>query len=77
MLYSWTGHRWQYNTEHALCILAKAEDIHSEYVILIAFPLQEWLHERTSTLLYTYITCLVNVEADSSGTDLGGAYRKR
>jgi len=25
----------------------KAKNAHSEYVILIAFPLQQWLHERT------------------------------
>jgi hypothetical protein len=34
-------------------------DAHSEYVILIAFPGQKWLHECTSMLGYTYITCLV------------------
>ena len=32
---------------------------HSEYVILIAFPLQQWLNERASMLRYTYIACLV------------------
>jgi len=32
---------------------------HSRYVILIAFPLQQWLHERTSMLRCTYIACLV------------------
>jgi hypothetical protein len=32
---------------------------HSGCVILIACPLQEWLHEHTSTLCYTYIACLV------------------
>jgi len=25
----------------------------SEYVMLIAFPLQQWLHERASMLRYT------------------------
>ena len=25
----------------------------------IAFPLQQWLHERASVLRYTYIACLV------------------
>jgi hypothetical protein len=39
--------------------ISKATDTHSEYVILIAFPLQKWLHERTSILRYTYIVCLV------------------
>jgi len=33
----------------------KATDTHSEYVILIAFPRQKCLHERTSTFRYTYI----------------------
>jgi len=32
---------------------------HSEYVILIAFPLQQRLHERASMLRYTYSVCLV------------------
>jgi hypothetical protein len=31
----------------------------SEYVILIAFPLQQWLQERASLLGYTYTACLV------------------
>jgi len=34
---------------------------HSEYVILIAFPRQQWLRERTSNLRYNqYIAWLVN-----------------
>jgi hypothetical protein len=32
---------------------------HSGCVILIAFPLQQWLHERASLLPCTYIACLV------------------
>jgi hypothetical protein len=28
------------------CWITKARDAHSEYVILIAFPLQKWLRER-------------------------------
>jgi hypothetical protein len=31
---------------------------HSQYVILIAFPLQQWLHERASALHYKYVACL-------------------
>ena len=31
----------------------------SEYVIFIAFPQQQWLHERASVLRYTCIACLV------------------
>jgi hypothetical protein len=29
-----------------------------QYVILIAFPQQQWFRERTSVLRYTYIACL-------------------
>jgi len=39
------------------CWIAKATNIHAEYVIL--FPLQQWLQERVLTFSYTYITCLV------------------
>ena len=35
---------------------------HSEYVILLAFPRQQWLLEGTSILRYTYIACLVYVQ---------------
>ena len=41
------------------CWRTKATDTHSEYVILIAFPLQQWLHEHASMLRYTYIACIV------------------
>ena len=41
------------------CWMAKATDTHLECVIIIAFPLQQWLHERASVLRYTYIACLV------------------
>jgi len=33
----------------------KAANTHSEYVIFIAFPLQQWLDERASVLRYTHI----------------------
>ena len=39
--------------------ITKATDTHSEYITLIALPQQEWLHERPSTLRYTYIGCTV------------------
>ena len=42
----------------AWCI-PKATNTHSQYVILIAFPLQQWLHERVSLLPYTYTACIV------------------
>ena len=43
-----------------VCWIPKATDTHSAYVILIAFPLQQWLHERVSVLRYTCIVCLAN-----------------
>ena len=32
------------------CCIPKATDTHSEYVILTAFPPQQWFHERASLL---------------------------
>ena len=39
--------------------IPNATNAHSEYVILIAFPWQQRLHERVPLLRYTYIGCLV------------------
>jgi hypothetical protein len=36
------------------CWIPKATNTHSEYVILIAFPLQQWLHESALMLRYTF-----------------------
>jgi len=41
------------------CWTTRAKNTHSEYVILIAFPRQQWLHERASMLRYMYIACFV------------------
>ena len=41
------------------CWLTKDTDTQSEYVILITFPPQTRLGERTLLLCYTYIVCLV------------------
>jgi hypothetical protein len=43
------------------CRITKDTDAHSEYVILIAFPRQQLLRERTSVLrLYVYcLFCIV------------------
>ena len=38
--------------------ISKAIDTHPEYVILIAFSLQQWLCKHTSLLCYMYIACL-------------------
>jgi hypothetical protein len=40
------------------CWIRKATDAHSGYVILFAFPLQQWLDERALMLRSTYIGCL-------------------
>ena len=40
------------------CWITKATDTRSEYVILIAFPLQQWLYECASMLLNSLIADL-------------------
>jgi hypothetical protein len=42
------------------CWIPMVTNTHSVCVILIAFPLQQRLHERASMLPYTYVACLVN-----------------
>jgi hypothetical protein len=60
IMYSHTGHRCQYNTAHALAgWITEATNTHSEYVIFIAFTLQQWLRERASGLCYKYSILLV------------------
>jgi hypothetical protein len=52
---------WKNITEpvgHIARWIPKAHLTHSQYIIFIAFPLQQWLHERASMLRYTYIACL-------------------
>jgi hypothetical protein len=41
------------------CWAPKASNADSEYVILTAFPLLRWLHERASVLRYVYTACIV------------------
>jgi len=41
------------------CWIPKATNTQSKYVLLIAFPLQQWLHEHAPVLYYTYTACLV------------------
>ena len=42
------------------CWITKATNTHSEYVILIAFLLQQWWHQSASVLRYMYIAYLVS-----------------
>ena len=39
--------------------IPKVTNTHSQYVIFIALPLQQWSGERASLLRYTYIACIV------------------
>jgi hypothetical protein len=41
------------------CGIPKATNTHSQYVILIVYPLQPRLNERASMLRHAYIDCLV------------------
>jgi len=43
------------------CWITKVTDKHSEYVILIAPPLQQWLQERAWLLRYMNIASLVQI----------------
>ena len=49
------------------CCITKATGTHSEYVILTAFPLQQWLQERASMSHYTrtYTVCLVSLKREA------------
>ena len=41
------------------CWTPNTTNTHSEYVILTAFPLQQWLHERALMFRDSNIACLV------------------
>jgi hypothetical protein len=45
---------------HVHCMLDALvyKHTHTEYIILIAFPLQQW-YKRAPVLHYTYIACVV------------------
>ena len=43
------------------CWIPKATNTHSQYVILIVFPLQQQLHQRAPMLRYRYSACLAAV----------------
>jgi len=40
------------------CWIPKATNTHSGFVILIAFPQQQWLHERSSVLYVHCLSCI-------------------
>jgi len=43
------------------CWIPLPTNTYSEYVILIAFPQQQWLHERASMLRCAYIFCVASI----------------
>ena len=43
--------KWRMSIAYSI---PKATDTHSQYVIRIVFPLQQWLHERVSMSHYVY-----------------------
>jgi len=52
--------RPQITVQHDACAFhaEKLKATNTERVMRIASPRQQWLHERTSLLRYTYIACL-------------------
>ena len=51
---------WKNKVERCMrfaCWITKATDTHSEYVIFIVLPQQQWLRERAS-MLRQYVHCL-------------------
>ena len=52
-----TGHRWLWRMNFASWV-PKTTNAHSEYVMILAFRLQKWLHEYASMLCYTTLPVL-------------------
>ena len=46
------------------CWIPQATNTHSECVIRITFPLQQWLYERTSILRYSTLPVLIENRGD-------------
>jgi len=63
-------HRWKYGTCTYHAGYLRLQNAHTRCIILIAFPLQQWLHERTSMLRDTYIACLVKHNHDLASNTL-------
>ena len=53
------------------CWIIKAADTNSEYVILIAFPLQNWLQKGALMFHCAYIACLFVISKRCSYTRVG------
>jgi hypothetical protein len=60
--------RLQVKIQDGTCVLhahlPRATDTHSQYVILIVFPLQLWLHAGLYVTIYVHcVSCLLSVMA--------------
>ena len=55
--------------------IPKATNTHSQYVIFIASPLQQWLYFRVSMLRFTYIVCLVKATSSADCRNLKKEWR--
>jgi hypothetical protein len=44
---------------HITCWIRKTKNTQLEYILLIALPMQQWLHERALILRSVYTACLV------------------
>jgi hypothetical protein len=59
------------------CWIPKATHTHPEYVIFIAFPLQQWLRERASMLRYTTLPVLLKLREKKKVTYLNVSTKHR
>ena len=51
---------------HFSCCVTKTRDTHSEYVILVAFPLKQWLQEHLNVTLYVHcLSCFTALPVTS------------
>jgi len=69
MQWSETGLRPQHKrhiTIRFTCWINKATNTHSDYVVHISFPRQQWLRERASMIPYLCIACLLQKYANSA-----------
>jgi len=56
---------------HIACWISMVTNTYLEYVTVIAFPLQHWLHERKSVIHYMYMACLVTYNLDEHQSSKG------
>jgi len=57
------------------CWIPKAANTHSDCVILIFLPSQQWLYERASMICYTYIVCLLFSYLNNYSFDFSASIR--